>query len=261
LSSTKFDMRTIKTLNIGYYLKRIGEELHTAKIGMNLIDKDGFKMPESKQQVATDLFQELIMKKSPSNYIIKVMLALILFLILVECKKPDPNEDLKDQYPYHCEVIKEGQFGYGKPCITKRSELSCEKLKATLRKEGVSFFEGDWGNDGPTRVDIWRFKKDGSFSILCLGANDPIEEAWLCGNGKFTLTPTSMDYTYRYHTTTYSGSAKQILCTVIRDSYTDRDFMEIIFGKNPQSGNLRHIFRRMDHREVSEPVTIDFEKD
>jgi hypothetical protein len=70
-----------------------------------------------------------------------------------------------------------------------------------------------------------------------------------------------MDYTYRYHTTTYSGSAKQILCTVIRDSYTDRDFMEIIFGKNPQSGNLRHIFRRMDHREVSEPVTIDFEKD
>jgi hypothetical protein len=108
----------------------------------------------------------------------------------------------------------------------------------------VSFFEGDWGNDGPTRVDIWRFKKDGSFSILCLGANDPIEEAWLCGDGKFTLTPTSMDYTYRYHTTTYSGSAKQILCTVIRDSYTDRDFMEIIFGKNPQSGNLRHIYRR-----------------
>jgi hypothetical protein len=72
-------MRTIKTLNIGYYLKRIGEELHTAKIGMNLIDKDGFKMPESKQQVATDLFQELIMKKSPSNYIVKVMLVLHYF--------------------------------------------------------------------------------------------------------------------------------------------------------------------------------------
>jgi hypothetical protein len=201
------------------------------------------------------------MKKSPSNYIVKVMLVLTLFLLLVECKKPNPNEDLKDQYPDECEVVVEGEFGYGKPCITKRSELSCEKLKATLRKEGVSYFEGDWGDNGPTRVNIWRFKKDGSFSILCLGANDPIEEAELCGDGKFTLTPTSMDYTFRYHTTTYSGSAKQILCTVIRDSFTDRDFMEIIFGKDPQTGNDYRIYRHMDHREVPEPVTIDFEKD
>ena len=158
-----------------------------------------------------------------------------------------------------CNFAEVGEFGFSKPCVTKKEELFCERMKVAYRQGRlIPLLKGEWhGSDYPSgRL----FKIDGKGNILirCKGMNDPDEISQQCGEGNFNLTVNGFHYLKNIYSDKTEGISKSIECEI---EYADGVGYGIRFTYGTYEdkwGKQRlSLWQPLDHPEITHSIKID----